>query len=206
VIAADLSVGMVGAARTAVGAAPASPAAPVAFAAMDAQQLAVRDEAVDAVMCLLGLMFFADPAAGLAEFRRVLRPGGRAALAVWAEPERAPFPGLAVEVLARHLPMWKRDLEMAFSLADEAGLETLLRDSGFEDVAVARESRAIKFESFDDFWEPVETGSRAGAALRDLPEAARRAVRDDMRARLAPYETQGWLVMDCETLLASGRR
>jgi len=203
VIATDLSVEML---RVAHAAPPAAPSAPVAFAAMDGRSLAVRDETVDAVVCLLGLMFFPDPLAGLAEFRRVLRPGGRAALAVWAEPERAPFPGIMVEVLARHLPFVKRELEVAFALADEAQLETLLRDSGFEDVAVGRESRAVKFESFDDFWEPIEAGSRAGAALRDLPEPARLALQDDLRARMAAYETQGWLVMDCETLLATGRR
>jgi SAM-dependent methyltransferase len=181
-------------------------AAPVSFAAMDGQRLAVRDEAVDAVVCLLGLMLFPDPVTGLAEFRRVLRPGGHAAAAVWAEPERAPFPGIVVEVLVRHLPAAKRELEAAFALADESELETLLRDGGFEDVAIARESRAIKFESFEDFWVPIEHGSLAGPALHGLPAPARQAVRDEMRARLASYATQDWLVMDCETLLASGRR
>jgi SAM-dependent methyltransferase len=48
---------------------------PVQLVAMDGQALACRDTSFDAVICLLGLMFFADAAAGLAEFRRVLRPG-----------------------------------------------------------------------------------------------------------------------------------
>jgi ubiquinone/menaquinone biosynthesis C-methylase UbiE len=40
------------------------------------------DRHFDAVLCQLGLMFFPDPASGLVEFRRVLRPGRRAALCV----------------------------------------------------------------------------------------------------------------------------
>jgi ubiquinone/menaquinone biosynthesis C-methylase UbiE len=53
---------------------------PVKLAAMDGQALACRDASFDAVICLLGLMFFADAARGLAEFRRVLRPVGRVAV------------------------------------------------------------------------------------------------------------------------------
>lgn len=201
VLTTDVSLPMLSAARARVT------APRVGFAAMDGQRLALRDGSVDAVVSMLGLMFFPDPAVGLAEFLRVLRPGGRAAVAVWAEPERAPFPGIVVDVFARHLPALKGALEIAFGLADEDQLETLLRDLGYEDVIVARESRAIKFEGFADFWDPIEAGgSRATQAWRELPEPVRVAVRDEMRARLARFATQDLFVMDCEVLLASGRR
>jgi ubiquinone/menaquinone biosynthesis C-methylase UbiE len=201
VLTTDVSLPMLRAARARVTA-PGT-----IVAAMDGQRLAVRDESMDAVVSMLGLMFLPDPAAGLAEFRRVLRPGGRTAVAVWAEPERAPFPGIVVEVFARHLPALKSALEIAFGLADEDHLETLFRDLDYEDVVVARESRAIKFEGFEDFWDPIEAGgTRAAQAWRELPELTRLAVREEMRARLARFATQSWLVMDCEVLITSGRR
>ena len=50
-----------------------------AFVAVeDGQALSLPDEGFDVVLCSLGLMFFPDPLRGLFEFRRVLRPGGRA--------------------------------------------------------------------------------------------------------------------------------
>ena len=42
----------------------------------DGQSLSFPDGSFDVVLCNLGLMFFPDPARGLSEFRRVLRPGG----------------------------------------------------------------------------------------------------------------------------------
>jgi ubiquinone/menaquinone biosynthesis C-methylase UbiE len=55
----------------------------------DAQALSFSDETFDAVVCNLGLMFFPEPARGLSEFRRVLRPGGWTAVSVNTVPERS---------------------------------------------------------------------------------------------------------------------
>jgi ubiquinone/menaquinone biosynthesis C-methylase UbiE len=57
----------------------------VDFERMDAEALDLADASVDLVLCALGLMYLPDPAAALREMRRVLRPGGRIALAVWGE-------------------------------------------------------------------------------------------------------------------------
>jgi SAM-dependent methyltransferase len=48
----------------------------VSFVIADAADLAFEDGAFDVVLSLTGLHCFAEPAAALAEFRRVLRPGG----------------------------------------------------------------------------------------------------------------------------------
>ena len=74
VTAADLSPAMVERARQRLG-----NAVNVSLAVEDGQALSFSDESFDAVVCSLGLMFFPDPLRGLVEFRRVLRPGGRAA-------------------------------------------------------------------------------------------------------------------------------
>ena len=69
----------------------------------DGQALPFRDASFDAVICQLGLMFFPDPARGLAEFRRVLRPRRRAAVCVISARERAPMWGVLAEALSQHL-------------------------------------------------------------------------------------------------------
>ncbi len=61
----------------------------VAIRVEDGQALQCPDNSFDAVVCSLGLMFFPDPARGLSEFHRVLRPGGYAAVSVNTVPERS---------------------------------------------------------------------------------------------------------------------
>src|SRR5215472_11280343 len=87
VVGADISAAML---RTARSRLPPSYRAIVT----DGQALAFENASFDAVICQLGLMFFPDPARGLAEFRRVLRAGRRAAACVISTPERAPVWGI----------------------------------------------------------------------------------------------------------------
>jgi ubiquinone/menaquinone biosynthesis C-methylase UbiE len=55
----------------------------------------------DAVVSQFGLMFFEDRRAALAEMMRVLRPGGRLAVAVWDALERTPGYGAVTLLLQR---------------------------------------------------------------------------------------------------------
>ena len=72
-------------------AAAAAGLADVEMRVLDAEAIDLADESFDAVVCRFGLMLIPDQAAVLAETRRVLRPGGRCAFAVWGEEDRQPL-------------------------------------------------------------------------------------------------------------------
>ena len=172
----------------------------------DGQKLAFRDGSFDAVICQLGLQFFPDPALGLKEFGRVLRVGGCAAVCVISTPDRAPMWGILADVLSRFVPEQRHTINLSFALADPIRLEGSLANAGFRDIRVQLEKREDVVESFDDYWEAIET--RTGSLPQiylTLSEADRRAVHAEVRERLLQFESNGRLFMGVEMLIGRGR-
>ena len=172
----------------------------------DGQALPFADATFDSVVCQLGLMFFPDPARGLAEFHRVVRPRCRVAVCVISTRERAPMWGVLADILSQYLPDEREILHLSFALADAGRLEWLMATAGFRDISVTRGTRGHSFASFDEYWIPIEEGAGSlPQAYRALPEPTRRAVRAEVHARLAEFESGGRLVMSVEMLIGAGR-
>lgn len=78
----------------------------VDYRVIDAERIELDSGSVDGVLCQSTYMLTADPAAALAETRRVLRPGGRLALSVWGAPDRNPWASIGGMILVErgHLP------------------------------------------------------------------------------------------------------
>src|SRR5262245_24082213 len=128
VVGVDISPAMLKAASARIGDGTFRPVA------TDGQVLAFRSGSFDAVVCQLGLQFFPDPAQGLSEFRRVLRPGRCTAVCVISTADRAPMWGVLADTLSQHLPEQREVLHLSFSLADPDRLAHLLTMAGFRGV------------------------------------------------------------------------
>jgi ubiquinone/menaquinone biosynthesis C-methylase UbiE len=174
----------------------------------DGQSLPFKDGAFDAVVCQLGLQFFPDPAAGLSEFRRVVRTGGIVAVCVNSTPDRLPMWGHLREALDRFLTQQQRAaLAMGWSLADPNRLAGLFATAGFQDIRVEQIRREGTIDGFEDYWAPIEDGiGQIPQVYCALDEADRRSVRQEVHGRLAQYETEdGKLTMGVEVLIGRGQ-
>jgi hypothetical protein len=136
----------------------------------------------------------------------VLRAGGRAGICVISTADRAPMWGVLADVLGRLLPEQRPIVQLSFSLADPTRLEGLLISAGFQEVRIERQARGGSFNSFHEYWEPIQAGIGSIPQIYlMLPDAAQDAVRQEVRTRLAEFESGGRLRMSVEMLIGSGR-
>jgi ubiquinone/menaquinone biosynthesis C-methylase UbiE len=202
VVAADISLPMLEGAKRRLGGNPN-----VIFAVEDGQALSFPDGHFDAVVCSLGLMLFPDPARGVAEFRRVLRPGGRAAVSAETTPERS-FTTRTNAAIGRQVPERAEAAARYHSLGDAPRLRALFEAAGFTEVETSTEMRRYPFPSFDAYFGLMERGGApTGLEYAALPEEVRQAVREDVRRGLEDdANTGGPIEVPVEILFGSGRK
>jgi SAM-dependent methyltransferase len=199
VMAADVSPAMAKKARERLAKAPNA-----SVSVEDGQALSFTDSSFDAVLCNLGLMFFPDPVRGLAEFRRVLRPGGRVAVSVNTVVERSYNHQINV-MIARHMPGLGEAVTRTFALGEEFRLTSLFNEAGLVDIETHTVRHTFVLPSFEAYYGPFERGGAStGQALAALSEEIRRAVREEVRRDLA--DTGGPVEATAEYRIASARR
>lgn len=162
----------------------------VEFKLLNAEWIDAELASLDGVLCRWGYMLMADPAAALRETRRVLRPGGRLALAVWDRPDRNPWAIMTpIELVARgHMPAPEPQAPGMFALADHDRLEGLLAEAGFTEIEIDAVALEQRHDSFDAMWEVQrDCAAPIAAVLTALPAEELAAVREAVRERYAPF-------------------
>lgn len=168
-----------------------------------AEALPFEDDAVDVVTCQFGVMFFDDREAALQEVRRVLRPGGRLAVAVWEALERTPGYAALTELVERHLGAEAGvPIRAAFALGDADLVRSMLQDAGFTSVEASSVEASARFPSVDT-WVEAEVRGWVGG---DVGEREYEALLADARQVLARYEQpDGTVEFSLPAVLATGR-
>jgi SAM-dependent methyltransferase len=176
---------------------------------LDIESIDEPDASYDVVLCREGLMFAPDPARAASEIRRVLRPGGRVAIAVWGPRERNPWLGLVFDAVSAQTgrPVPPPGVPGPFSLGDSATVVALLADAGLAGVQISELPTPLRAGTFEEWW--ARTSALAGPLakiLAALPEGAAQALRERLRDAVRPYTTPSGLEIPGLTLIASARQ
>jgi len=154
-----------------------------AFFEGELEELPFVEKTFDAVTVLNTLQYVASPLRVLMEARRVLKPGGKLAIASWARPEQCHTTEYfrALDLL---LPVDRPHTPAAFSFSVDGVMARLAARAGFAKLI---ETEALTIWDYPD----EETAQRgllsSGAAILAIDCAGEERVREITRQFLAPH-------------------
>jgi SAM-dependent methyltransferase len=151
--------------------------------AAPAEELPWPDESFDAALAQLVVTFMNDAPAGIAEMRRVVRPGCVVAVCMWdrtgmemlaaVHRTQATVPGAAGPTEARTLYRTREEIEGLFAGDGFAGVETELLEVESE------------YAGYDELWGTLVDGAGpAGAWIRALDDEQLAAAREELRRQV----------------------
>jgi len=179
----DLNQGMVEVARSLP---PVPGAAPITWIEGSALAMHLPDAAFDVVLCQQGVQFFPDRPAALREMRRVLVPGGRVLVSIWAGP--TPYSIAMWNAVERHVgPDAAATFRKSRVGQDPEVLRQLMAQTGFRDVQIRVRTRTTRLPAVAEFVLRHLAASPVAGAVDALPNSAREALAEEVSAALRPY-------------------
>jgi SAM-dependent methyltransferase len=180
----------------------------VRFRQVDAQlPIDIEAATLDAVLCRWGFMLMTDPEAALRETRRILRPGGRLALAAWAGPEENRWSSAIGAALVR-----RRILEPVapgepgqFAWGREGVIADHLDAAGFVEHEVTTVDFTERHASVEDWWSTMtQLSMRTANAVAGLDAATRDDIVAELEEVAAPWtQDDGSLAIPARTWVAA---
>ena len=168
--------------------------APITWIEGSALNLPFPSDSFDVVLCQLGLQFFPDQKQALREMRRVLRSTGRAALSVYSPIERTPGANAFVLALDEMLGAGSSRIKRGeHSFTSSAQLEALLKNAGFDTVAVSTVQQTIAFPSVLDYVRFQLLATPMTVLLKDVAEPERQTIISSIASKTASLSTPAML-------------
>ena len=151
-----------------------------AFDVGDARALPYPDSSFDRAFSLLVLQFIPEARKAVEEMRRVVRPGGTIAAAVWDGYGGQPFARIIWDVAGVLDPALERPLFRPLNGPGE--MEKLWLDLGLRDVEQTSLLTRMEFQSFEDYWAPFASGEGPhGQYVVKLSSEKRDTLREHVR-------------------------
>jgi ubiquinone/menaquinone biosynthesis C-methylase UbiE len=154
------------------------PGTPVTWVEADAMRLPVPDAAADAAVMALVLFFVPEPAAGVAEMCRAVRPGGVVAAYHW-DILGGGFPLADIGAELRKLGIPPR-LPPSVEASTIEASTALWQQAGLRQVRTCAITVQRRFEHFDEYWNSAASSNTLRSAFESLSDAQR----DDLKARV----------------------
>ncbi len=164
----------------------------VRFEVGDAQALSHPDASFDKTLALLVMNFIPDARTAAAEMRRVTRPGGVVAAAVWDYGEGMGMLRTFWDAAVALDPDAQGRHERHMPYCRKGELAALWTAKEFKEIRETALEMSMDFASFEDFWQPFLTGQGpSGSYATNLAPQRQHALRERLRQDLLKGEQDG---------------
>lgn len=178
------------------------------FRQADVHKLPFEDGSFDAVVGNFMILHLGRPEQAIAEFVRVLRPGGRLALTAWDLPDRARFLGVFLDAVAEAGATPPEDLPTGpdfFRFAVDDEFDAVLSDHGLENRTVRTIAFTHRVATAEDLWDGLLGGTvRTSALILRQPKEIQLLIRESFDRLVDAYRRDDALELPVSAKLASG--
>jgi ubiquinone/menaquinone biosynthesis C-methylase UbiE len=175
----------------------------------DAEALNFPEASFDVVICAFGLVHLPEPARGMAEAFRVLKPGGRYGVATWCMPDRAELLAIALNAIKAHADMTVPlpPAPSVFAYSEPATGREALERVGFRDISVEEVDITYQGRVPEDVFDWLEKSTVRTMALFRLqtPDVQARIRRAILEAAAA-FRVGDALQVPCHALIYAARK
>jgi len=169
----------------------------------DAMALPFADRSFDAAVMALVIFFVPDPAKGVAEMKRVVKPGGTIAAYAWDILEEGGFPMGPMQAELRAMGR-KPMLPPSAEVSRMAALREAWVSAGLADVATREITVARTFADFEDFWSSVRIAMSMAQAVKEMSPSELEGFKARVHARL-PADASGRITFTSRANAVKGR-
>jgi len=206
VVISDLSENMI---QIAQGKATRSGLENIETAVCDVCELPFPDNTFDAISCRFGFMFFPDMLLAAKEMKRVLKPGGRVATAVWNVPEKNFWVTAFSSVIGRNLqlPSTQPGAPGMFRCAGSGLIQDLFQQAGFRNTSETEVNGKLKCGTTDVYWNLMtEVAAPVVAALSKAEDATKEKIKREVYQTVTEKYPDGNIRIDSSALVIYGEK
>ena len=181
----------------------------IEFKAADVSDLPFTNNFFDKISCRMGFMFFPDMQMAADEIFRVCKNGGKAAICVWAAPEKNDWSTTMTKALSKHIEMPKpsTDAPGMFRCAEPGFIKKLFKTAGFKNVKEETISGKIDFETSQNYWlNRTEMSETTISLLNKVDEVTINKIKNDLLEDCNSKLIDGRLIMNYAAIIISAEK
>jgi ubiquinone/menaquinone biosynthesis C-methylase UbiE len=177
--------------------------------ACDVSELPFPDNSFDAISCRFGFMFFPDMLLAAREMVRVLKPGGRIAVAVWNVPEKNFWANATLSIINNNIPMIPPPpgAPGLFRCAKSGFIADLFKQAGLKNISETEVSGKLKIGTAESYWNFVtEVVAPVVVALNNADTAMKKKIRSEVFESINQKFPDTKVAIDSSALVIYGEK